>query len=355
MRKISVKNIQDGMKLGKTIFSEVGYVLLSEGTILKEAYMSRLESFDISEIYIVDAFSEDIEIKDVIDERTRLEAKIAVKKAMADYRDNRRFSAESTKRVVDSIIDELLNSRDLMVNLSDIKTSDDYTFSHSVNVCVLSLITGIKLGLDQLKLRDLGVGALLHDIGKVMIPDEILKKPDKLSEEEFAKIREHPLLGYNIVKADPNVKLTSAYVVLSHHERFDGSGYPNGLKGENTHLFAKIVSIADVFDALTSDRVYRKKLRTFEVVEYLNAISESHFDQDILQCFMKSIPIYSIGTSVLLSSGEKGIVVDTNKEFPTRPIVRIIYHADGSRKDRDFEEIDLTRRLNVVILDTCEF
>lgn len=353
MRKISTKNVQEGMMLSKPIYSSDGHVLLGEGILLKQSYIKRLESYNISEIYIQDDISEDIEINDVIKETTRVEAKVLVKKTMDDYKENKRFISDGSKIMVNRIIDELLANRHLVVNLSDIKSTDDYTFSHSVNVCVLSLITGIKLGLDQLKLRDLGVGAILHDIGKMMISEEILKKPSILTDEEFEQIKEHTVLGYNIVKTDPNVKATSAYIVLSHHERYDGSGYPRKISGEDIHLFARIVAIADVFDALASDRVYRKKLKTYEVVKYLNASSVTHFDKDILQCFIKSIPIYAIGTSVLLSTGEKGIVVDTNKEFPTRPIVRIVYLADGSRNNK-FEEIDLTKKLNIIIIDTCD-
>ena len=353
MRKISLKNAQKGMKLAKPIFSVEGYVLLGKGIFLKQAYINRLESLNVSEIYIQDDISEDIEINDIIDEGTRNQAKVLVKRVMDDYKANRRFSADSSVIMVNRIIDELLSNKNVVVNLGDIKTIDDYTFSHSVNVCVLSLIVGMKLGLDQLKLRDLGVGALLHDIGKVLIPEEILKKPFELTPEEFKLIKEHTVLGYDIIKSDPNVRATSAYIVLSHHERFDGSGYPRQIKGENIHMFARIVAIADVYDALSSDRVYRNKFKTYEVIEYLNTVAVNGFDRDILEQFVKSIPIYAIGTSVLLNTGEKGIVVDTNKDFPTRPIVRVICRADGTRYN-NFEEIDLTRKLNIIITDTCE-
>ena len=353
MRKILTNNAQEGMILAKSIYSVNGYVLLGEGIPLKQIYISKLQNYNISEIYINDEISKDIEVNDVIKDQTRTEAKGLVKKVMEDYTKNKRFNSDGSKIIVNRIIDELLANRDLIINLSDIKSVDDYTFSHSVNVCVLSLITGIRLGLDQLKLRDLGVGALLHDIGKVMIPEEILKKPSSLTDEEYEQIKEHTVLGYTIVKTDPNVKVTSANVILSHHERYDGTGYPRQIKGEEIHLFARIVAIADVYDALSSDRAYKKKLKTYEAIEYLNAYGLTFFDNDILQCFIKSIPIYAIGTSVLLSTGEKGIVADTNSNFPTRPIVRIIYQANGTRNS-SFEEIDLTNRLNVVIIDSCE-
>lgn len=353
MRKVSLEKCVAGMELGKTIYSDAGAVLLTEGMILKQSYIDRLMFSNISEIYIQDEFSKDIEIKDIISDRTRVEAKILVKSMMEDYKKRSRFNADGAKLIVDHMLDELLTTRDIMINLSDIKTTDDYTFAHSVNVCILSLITGVKMGLNQLRMRDLGVGALLHDIGKTTIPEELIKKPTSLTVEEFEIVKQHTVTGFNILKSDVNVSTTSAYVAFGHHERYDGSGYPNGAKGEDIHQFARIVAIADVFDALTSDRVYRKKYKTHEAAEYLTTASNQLFDPEILECFIKNIAYYAIGTSVLLDSGEKGIVVDCNSSFATRPVVRIIYNSKGERVE-DYEEIDLTKKLNVFIVDTCD-
>ncbi|MBZ4646615.1 MAG: hypothetical protein PWR27_1321 [Petroclostridium sp.] len=353
MRKISLSNVQSGMKLARSIYTENGHILLGAGMELKQAYINRLKDCNISEIYIEDEISKDIDVRDVINERTRVEAKALIKNIMDECKTTSHFTSDRVKSMVNRIIDELLENKDILVNLSDLKTVDDYTFAHSVNVCVLSLITGIRLGLNQLRLRDLGVGALLHDIGKVVIPEEILKKPSQLTDDEFEKIKQHTVLGYQMVKDNPNISASSAYIVLGHHERFDGSGYPLKIKGENIHLFARIVAIADVYDALTSDRVYRKKIKVHEVIEYITALGAQQFDKTILQCFVRNIALYPVGTGVLLSDGAKGIIVDVNRELPTRPIVRIIYNNNGQKADA-FTEIDLTKRLNIMIVDTCE-
>ena len=339
------------MELGKTIYSNGGLILLTQGVILKQSYIDRLKLCDISEIYILDDLSRDIEIKDVISERTRIEAKEIVKSAMESYKKRTKFNADGAKLIVDRMIDELLSTKDIMLNLSDIKTTDDYTFAHSVNVCILSLITGVKLGLNQLRIKELGIGALLHDIGKTTIPDELIKKPDKLTDEEYEIMKQHAVSGFNILKTDINMSATSAYVAYGHHERFDGSGYPNGAKGGDIHQFARIAAIADVFDALTSDRVYRKKFKTHEAAEFLINGSNHLFDPEILSCFIKNIAFYAIGTSVVLDTGEKGIVVDCNSSFPTRPVIRIVYDARGM-KIEDYFEIDLTKKLNLFISDT---
>ncbi|MDK2799728.1 MAG: hypothetical protein PWQ70_1347 [Clostridiales bacterium] len=353
MRKILLKNAQNGMRLAKSIYTEDGFILLAAGVELKQTYINRLEACNILEIYVEDEFSKDIVIEDVINDETRRQAKILIKNIMEQCKKTSQFDYGQVNSMVNQIIDDLLENKDILVNLSDIRTVDNYTFAHSVNVCVLSLITGMKLGLNQLKLRDLGIGALLHDIGKILIPEEILKKPSQLTDDEFEEIKKHTILGYEMLKNTPNISASSAYIALGHHERYDGTGYPLQKKGENIHLFARIVAIADVYDALTSDRVYRKKLKIHEVIEYIVTLGRQQFDTTVMQCFIKNIAIYPVGTGVVLSTGEKGIIVDVNRDLPTRPVVRIIYNDDGT-KNNIFKEIDLTKKLNIMIVDTIE-
>lgn len=341
------------MKLARAIYSEEGRVILNKGITLTQEYIKRLAALGISEIYIEDAISYDIEIHDIIHEQTRNEAKVIIKSIMENCRKGIMYNLDHVKNIVNNILDELLDNKDILINLSDIKTMDDYTFSHSVNVCVLSVITGINLGLNQLKIRDLGVGALLHDVGKTLIPPEILNKPSKLSEDEFEEIKKHTVLGYELLKKNIHISETSAYIALAHHERYNGSGYPSCIEGGRIHLFARIVAIADVYDALTSDRVYRKKICVHEVVEHIMALGKQHFDTDIIQSFILNIAIYPEGTGVLLSNGCRGLVVKVMRHFPTRPVVRILYDSSGNSIQED-EQINLTEVLNITIKNTCE-
>lgn len=354
MRKISLDHIQDGMKLAKSIYTQDGRILLGSGIELKEPYVARLRSSNISEIYIEDDLSGGIHIHDVISEEARIETRALVKNMMESFRINRYYDSCRMQEMVAHIIDELISQEDIIVNLSDIRSVDDYTFAHSVSVCVLALITGISLDLTREKLKDLGIGALLHDIGKIAISEEILKKPSELSIEEFSQIKLHTTFGYDLVKANTNISADSATIVLQHHERYDGSGYPAGLRGDEIHLFARITAIADVYDALTSDRVYRSRIKSSKVIEYLTHLGVTHFDQEILEVFLKNVAIYPQGTGVLLNSGEKAIVVKNNKKFPTKPWVRVIYNSDGI-KESNFEDIDLTKVLNLAIVDVCDF
>ncbi|MCX7711877.1 MAG: HD-GYP domain-containing protein [Clostridia bacterium] len=353
MRRMQVESLVPGMKLAKTIFTSDGRILLASGIELKDNFIDRLKLNGITEIFIEDEISSDVEVVDVVSENTRLEAKQIVKNLMEQKNFADTLSSDKVKELINKIIDELLANDDILVNLANIKSVDDYTFEHSVNVCILSLITGIGLGLKGNRLKDLGVGALLHDIGKLRIPEEILKKPSQLTVEEFEEIKKHTVYGYEILKDHSNINMVSAFIAFGHHERFDGSGYPLQLRGDNIHQCARIVAIADVYDALTSDRVYRRKLRPHEVIEYITSLGSHHFDKEIVQEFIKYIAVYPIGTGVVLNTRERGLVIRADKNLPTRPVVRVVFDKNSQRLPT-YYDVDLSKKLNVFIMDSCE-
>jgi len=353
MRRVNINSIQFGVKLARTIFNSEGGVLLSKGIEMKESYIERLRNFGVSEVYLDDEVSADLEVEDVIKEQTRNEAVVLVKKMMNTYHFSASLDVEGVKKMVNKIIDELLINGDILYNLSEIKSVDDYTFEHSVNVCILSLITGIGLGFELQKLRELGVGAIMHDIGKLCIPKEILKKPSQLTVDEFEEIKKHTIFGYDMLKKSDKVSLVSAYIAFGHHERFDGSGYPLQLKNDNIQICARIVAVADVYDALTSDRVYRKKLKPNEVYEYITSLGVNHFDPRVIESFVKYVTIYPEGTGVLLNTKERALVVKDNRHIPTRPVVRIVYD-NKTKKQSSYKEIDLSEQTNIFIVDGCE-
>lgn len=353
MRKVLVDNAEPGSKLSKAVFTSEGRVLLTSGMILRDSYIGKLKENGISEIYIEDDISQGIHVSDAVCEQTRVEAKLLVKNLMDRYTFTSSVNADRVKSMVNRIIDELLNSKDVIANLSDIKFVDDYTFEHSVNVCILSLITGIGLGYNVLRLKDLGVGALLHDIGKLRIPEYILKKPSQLTVEEFEEIKKHTIYGYEILKKCKNISMISAFIAFGHHERYDGSGYPLQLRGENIHQCARIVAIADVYDALTSDRVYRKKLKPDEVLTYITSLGSHHFDKEIVKSFISYIAVYPIGTGVVLNTKERGLIIKSNKVVPTKPVVRVIYNKNN-QKLKSFYEVDLSKKQDTYITDFCD-
>lgn len=232
------------------------------------------------------------EIDSVVYRHTRAEAMYTMKNIIDTFIYKDRNGISRVKEAVANIFDELLDNRDILHCLTDLRFLDDYTFAHSINVCIISIIVGIGLKFNLLRLTELGVGAILHDVGKLKISEYILKKPSKLTVEEFEEVKKHTTYGYEILKNIKNISPASSYIALGHHERCDGSGYPLQLKGLDIHQYARIVAVADVFDALTTDRVYRKKLCRHDAYEYIESLGYNYFDQEIINAFFESIVVY---------------------------------------------------------------
>ncbi|NSW89854.1 MAG: HD-GYP domain-containing protein, partial [Firmicutes bacterium] len=216
----------------------------------------------------------------------------------------------------------------LLVNIIDLKSYDDYTYSHSVNVTILSLSIGAVIGLSKNILFKLGMAALLHDIGKVFIPKEILNKNGRLNESEFEIVKTHPYKGYQILKENNSFSYYSSIGVLHHHEKYNGTGYPFELVGSEISLLGRIITVADVYDALTSDRPYRKAMFPSEAIEYIMGGGGTLFDSEIVKFFTKIVVPYPVGTSVLLSNNTTGIVVKNYSDCCMRPIIKVVKHGD---------------------------
>lgn len=265
MRLVSVNRLQAGMKLGKKIYNDEGLVLLADGIELTDALIKRLARIDIGYIYIEDAITEDIVITGMLHDETRNQALKVIRSQFQDmsgasgitkgfYHLDKKFS-----KMMDSILEDMSSLEDPMIMLADMHTADNYLYVHSLNVCLYTLVLGIAHGYSKEELRVIGLGSLLHDIGKTQIPVKIIQKPGMLSDEEFRHMQAHTEIGYRILKDEPNIPLLAAHCALQHHERIDGSGYPRGLTGSQIHEYAKWLGIADSYDAMTSNRIYKKR------------------------------------------------------------------------------------------------
>lgn len=350
MRKVSLERVRAGVRVARTIQSLDGIILLSAGAELTNEKIDQLKHYNITEIYIEDELSRGIPVTEIVKEEIITDVKAQIKTIMTTP--SLRISVDGKKvmEMVENLLSNLLKSEFIIMNLSDIRSVDDYTFSHSVNVCIMSLITGIVMGIKGEALKELGVGALLHDIGKVMIDDEILQKPTNLTINEFDEVKKHTVYGYEMLKNSKDVSSTAQIIALSHHERKDGSGYPYNLKNNDIPVPARIVAIADVYDALTTNRIYRKKMLPHEVVDYMCSLSNKHFDKIALDAFISHIANYPVGTAVVLNSGEKGLVAKYNKNFPNRPVIRVVIDENGKMLVKP-KEIDLFRRPEYRIVD----
>ena len=342
MRRIRTAMLQPGMKTARNIYADDGTILLGAGMILNEYFIYRLKELGIALVYIQDDVFDSLgEISDVIPEEVRIQTVQEVKRAFHALESSRSINVYKVKDAVENILDELLANRDILVNLTDIRSYDNYTYYHSVNVCVLSLLTGITLGFNRLELKELGIGALMHDIGKTQIDKEMLNKSEQLSPAEYQEIQQHAVYGYQILRAYDDIPLLSAHIALQHHERWDGQGYPRHLAKNEIHKYARIVAVTDVYDALLSDRPYRTAYSVNQAVTILNRMANTHFEPRSLTAFISNIAIYPVGSVVSLNTGETGMVVDVNHETPTRPMVRVMFDRH-QRKLTPPHEVDLS-------------
>ncbi len=347
MRLIETEKIDNSMELARPVYHG-GHIMLNKGISNLTTYKERLLKIGITYVYINDEDSEDIVVKGLIDDQTRENSKKVVKMTMENIADEKNINLDIIKETIDKIINKIFSSDDIMHNLLDIRSYDSYIFSHCVNVAVLSLMLGKHLGLNKFELQDLGVGALLHDIGKVFIPDNINNKPASLTDQEYEIMQEHPRLGYDKLKDHFEVSSVSRAVVLQHHEKFTGNGYPRNLHGDEIHSFARIAAVADVFDALTSNRIYRERWSTHDAVEFLISNGGIQFDKKFVMKFVQNIAIYPNGTTIKLSNGKNAIVKEQNRNYPTRPVVKVI---DKKFSKKNYEIINLMKKLDLVIVE----
>lgn len=234
------------------------------------------------------------------------------------------IDTHTAKKLVAELASNIVENLDASMWLTQLKSRDEYTAIHSLNVCVLSLTFGRSLGLGINELEELGLGALLHDIGKMQVPLEILNKPGKLTDEEFEIMKSHPSKGYEMLIKDTTLSDEVLNIVKSHHERLNGKGYPDNLPEQNISYFTKIVSIVDVYDAITSDRVYHDGMTPHEALKRLYEWMPDNYDTELMQAFIKTIGIYPVGSVVELKTGHIGLVVKLSESHRLKPVVMLI-------------------------------
>lgn len=349
MQRIAVKDIVPGMVSARNIYDADERLLLAEGVVFSQHYIRRLKEYGIPIVYIDTPLTANIDVPELLAEETRIKAVSAVKQAFNDFRILKNIDLGKLRDVTEGIVDDVVRNRNTVFHLNDIRMYDDYTFAHSVNVCVLAVLAGVAMEYSPRRLMELGIGAILHDVGKMAIEKSILNKSGILTEAEMEAMRRHPALGFEILKKySAELSWLSIHVAFQHHEKYDGTGYPRGLRGSEIHEYARITSIADTYDALTSDRPYRPALSPSQAYEFMLAGSGTHFDPDILREFLRHIALYPIGSIVRLSTGDVGIVTNVFPGLQTRPIVRLI--ADGSNCPYESPlEMDLSEKLTVFV------
>jgi len=266
-----------------------------------------------------------------------------VQQQMQDARNGRSLDTPAARESVEHITESILRNPDALVWLSGLKKRDEYTYLHSLSVCILSVSLGRHLGLPRETLLELGFGAFLHDIGKMHIPDSVLNKPAQLTSQEMEIMRKHPEFGVEIVDGSERIPVSSRNVIFSHHERLDGSGYTQGVAGGQIHPLTHIVSVCDTYDAIISQRPYKKASSPVNATAALYRARGRFFEPELVDQFIRCIGIYPVGSLVELSTSEVGVVVATNEER-LRPKVLVVLDEEHHRLDEPYE-VDLSRTL----------
>jgi len=255
------------------------------------------------------------------------EANLVVKGLLSDIRLGKQIKVERVEPLVGQITDSILRNQGTLVSLCRIKERDNYTFQHSVSVATLMVSFCRYMEMDHTAIKEAGIGAILHDVGKMKVPDSVLNKPGKLTDDEFRVMKSHVTLGLDILKETPGISQVAIQIAGEHHERFGGSGYPRDIKGQEISLLGRMAAIVDVYDAITSNRVYHTGMEPPAALQKLFEWSKFHFDEELVQHFIQSIGIYPVGSLVRLESNRIAVVVQQGEAGLLFPVVRVVYDA----------------------------
>lgn len=346
MRRISIKYARPGMELGYPVFDPYGVKLLDANVKLNEHNLKTLSAMKVHEIFIQDNRVHDIVPLPVIPPEIEGRASAVLRQLIIETRLSGRLTTEAIRNVsniVNTMVDRLSFAPLGEPSVAGIVSREDYFYIQPVKTAILSLIVGHKLNWDKNQLINLGIAAMLKDIGYTELPEEILYKTGELTKEELAKVREHPTRGYKLLKQFNGKDTTIGTTIAQHHERWDGSGYPLGLRGTRISPLAQLIAIADSYTDLISVSPGKSKIyMPHEAIEFIMAYSKEYFNPELVDAFVRQIPCYPAGLTVELNTKEIGIISDSKRGFVGRPVVRICYSPREGMLGKPYD-IDLSR------------
>lgn len=340
---VPIRIAQPGMIIDQAIIDRAGRVLIARRTPLEDFHIDALKKMGVGGVYIREG--EEDEVKENPDQPVKVPeavqkkydkikvedpAKVKISESVRNrvaqgiqylYQDTKSADFTNASRsITDDLMKAISDNEAVAVDISALKVSDEYTFKHSVDVATMSMVVARKYGLTDKQVYDIGITGLLHDIGKSKIPNEVLNKAGKLTDEEFEIMRQHSVFGYRILEDKEDISQEIKLGVLQHHEKTNGRGYPMKVEGDKITLFARIISVSDIYDALVTERPYKKPFSPRDAVEMIMSMT-GELDIKVMQCFMESVILYPVGTDVALSNGETARVVENASHTVLRPKV----------------------------------
>jgi len=353
MRSINLDEIQPGMYLSRPLISSDGTVLLHEGIEMKDRYIQYLRKQGFTSLFIGEPEDEDAtEIEEEFyDPKQRKEAVDAAREVVNHFRVGKGIQLDRVKSIVSNMINQLAQNPEKMMHLLDLRRKEKYIFSHAVNTCILSVMTGLAMGYDAEKLDELGLAAMLHDVGKIKFARRLaLQFPDYLSGSERKEYKQHPNYSLEILQENSDLPAGVVNACYQHHERWNGSGYPLGLKGDAISEYAQIISIADVYDRLISGMPHRRATPVYYAVAILNKAAGEYFSPAIVEKFNQNVAMYPIGKTVRLNNHQIGVILGVGIKSKTTPVVRIT-SSHNSNDINQLLELDLKKNPECFIVD----
>lgn len=367
LQKVAIENVEIGMYVEQIESLHARTKMKKPGFIRRQETIENLRDKGVLFVYIdADQITSDEDIqyqeikigkhssirgndefsvaKDLVDK-----SKKQLSKLLNDIYENKPVDIEPVKEVSTNIVDNIFERRDAVLWISGIREKSAYLLEHSMNVAFLLVNFGRFLGLERKTLEELAIGGLVHDIGKILVRDEVLNKPGKLTDEEFLHMKEHQTLSQPVLDSMIDLPQVSKDVSLMHHEKLDGNGYPNGLKGDELPLIGRMSCIVDIYDALTAERCYKPALSPSEAFKIMIGLTPFHLDPDLLKKFIRCIGFYPVGSVVELSNGRIGIVSQENPDDLMTPTVKLFYSA-RTTSFREVEFVDLRKRPDLKIV-----
>lgn len=358
---VTSDHLKPGMVLARDVWGKSSFLpLVNAGNKLTQRAINSFIAKDIIGVYIECECSDDIEIKETMPMEIKVRVTAEIEKVFKDlhFQKSKTFtSIKSLNRVADYLVDVITENDECMINMVDIKNYNEYAYVHSMQVGILCTLMGKKLEFSKNKLKEIAMAGMLHDVGKIGIPLEILDKTDKLTDEEFEIIKQHPNLGLIKLSSCKTLSKNILDGVKNHHEKLDGTGYPQKLKGDEISEFGKIIAVADVYDALTSTRSYREAWESHKAINYMMSCVDTHFDVDFLNIFLKVVAAYPIGVLVKLNNDTVGVVIDSVEGLPLNPIIKVLSPIEQKGKILDLahDKECLTLKIVDTIKDIDEY
>lgn len=328
MQRIAIDDVASGMVIARTIIASDGRALLNENTRLNDTYIQRLRYLGVMSVYVKDGLA-DIDVPEIISAQVRAAVTSSLSNNLKTFATKKTLDMDSMKKLVSMLLEDVASNRNVIIHLEDIRSYDDQLLTHSLNVAVFAMMTGLTMGYSEGKLVELGLGTLLHDIGMIMVDPDILHRRGQLSDSESEVFRGHPEIGFNILRTYREVSTKVSHIAYQHHEKIDGSGYPRQLDRKQILEYAKIAAIADTFDNIVSNTSSRHAYTANEALTVLRKLGNVYFDPEIIEAFAENVAIYPVGCLLSLNTGHIAVVTSATKINSTHPMVHLICDKDG--------------------------